>query len=115
MPVVPRHAVLARRAEIDLAIEDYRQTCSALVSMYFQRSLPRDWMADEHGEHCGFRNKKTGQIVEAPLADDANAGHIDPYFFALFVQSTAGHESVSSLILSPFHDAARMLDLVLRI
>jgi hypothetical protein len=92
--------------------EHYRSTCESLVERHRRGSLPPEWAAEEHGGECRFENERTGQVVEAPLREGAEAGRVDPYFFAIFVRTTPGHERVAELIQEDFHDAARMLDLV---
>jgi hypothetical protein len=110
MPVVSRSRVLERRGQVIQAIEQYRQVCTALVEQYQAGTLAPEWQADEHGEHCRFESWKTSQVVEAPLWVDP--GRVDPYFFAIFVRSTAGLEAVAELLEHDFHDAARVLDVV---
>ena len=112
MPVVPRHEVVERRVEVQRAIEDYQSTCASLVQRYRHGSLPREWDAREHGGQCRFENKQTGQIVEAQYGDWADPGRVDPYFFAIFVRTTPGHERVAALVKEDFHDAARILDVI---
>jgi hypothetical protein len=107
MPVVSRDRVRRVLSDILSAIEAFRSECTRLTALRDAGLLPDEWDADDHGEHCHFLNTRTGQIVEAPLYETEV---VDPYFFAVFVQSTPGHEIAASLIVHPFHDAARMLD-----
>ena len=112
MPVVARARVLERRAEILWGLAEYRRACAALVEQYRAGSLPREWRADEHGGHCRFTGRRTGQVVEAPFREWADPDRVDPYFFAEFVKTTAGLERVAELIDHNFHDGARILDVV---
>jgi hypothetical protein len=112
MPVVARARVLERRAEILRAIADYRQVCAALVEQFRAGTLPPDWLATEHGGHCRFTNRRTGQVVEAPFQKWVDPNRIDPYFFAEFVKTTAGLEAVAELIEDRFHDGARILEVM---
>jgi hypothetical protein len=112
MPVVARSWVLERRAEVLGAVAEYRRTCEKLVGQYRAGTLPREWWSDEHGEHCRFENWRTGQVVDAPFWESAERFPVDPYFFALFVKTTAGLESVAELIESEFHDGVRILEVV---
>jgi len=112
MPVVARAQVLDRRAEVLRAIADYRRACAELVEQYRAGTLPREWRADEHGGHCRFMSRRTGQVVEAPFREWADFERVDPYFFAEFVKTTAGLESVAELIEHNFHDGARILEVV---
>jgi hypothetical protein len=110
-PVVARARVQERRAEILAAVEEYRRACSRLIEQYEAGTLPANWKANEHGEHCRFKSRATGQVVEAPL-EWVDPVPVDPYFFAEFVKTTAGLERVAELIEHNFHDGARILDIV---
>jgi hypothetical protein len=110
--VVTRARVLERQAEVVRAIAEYWRTCAELVGRYRAGTLPREWWSDEHGEHCRFENQRKGQVVEAPLWELAEPFPVDPYFFALFIKTTAGLESVAESIEREFHDGARILGIV---
>ena len=127
MPVVAKARVLERRAEVLRAVTAYRRSCATLVEQYRAGTLPREWRAEEHGGECRFTSQRSGQVVEAPFrewADPdqqvvevpfrewADPDQVDPYFFAIFVKTTAGLESVARLIEHNFHDGARILELV---
>jgi hypothetical protein len=112
MPVVGRANVLERRAEVLRAIAEYRWACAALVEQYRAGTLTREWRTGEHGGHCRFTSRRTGQVVEAPYREWADPECVDPYFFAKFVKTTAGLESVAELIEDDFHDGRRILDVV---
>jgi hypothetical protein len=75
-------------------------------------TLSPDWSADEHGEHCRFENRVTGQVVEAPFANPILLKHVDPYFFALFVKSTHSFGSVAALIKDELRDSSQILDVL---
>jgi hypothetical protein len=110
MPVVARARVLERGSEVLRAVNEYRRTCQELIKQYERGTLPADWRTNEHGEHCCFKNRTTGQVVEAPF--DFPDQPVDPYFFALFVKTTSGLERVAELIEQNFHDGARILDIM---
>jgi hypothetical protein len=112
MPVVARSRVLERRGHVLRAIGEYRRTCVDLVARYRGGTLPQEWQADEHGGHCRFESRHTGQVVEARLREWVDPERVDPYFFALFVRSTAGLEPVAELFSNDFHVAARVVDVV---
>jgi hypothetical protein len=112
MPVVARSRVLERHGHIQRAIGEYRRACADLVAKYEAGTLQPEWQADVHGSHCRFESRRTGQVVEAPLPEWVDPAPVDPYFFALFVRTTAGLELVSELLSHDFHDAARILDIV---
>jgi hypothetical protein len=109
MPVVSRARVIERRAKILEAVADYRRACDTLVEQHRAGTLPGEWHTNEHGGHCRFSSRRTGQVVEAPFREWIDPDYVDPYFFAAFVKSTAGLESVAELIEDDFHDAARIL------
>lgn len=112
MKVVDSSRVLPLRSEILRAVEEYRRICASLVAQYLADTLPRDWETGEHGGHCRFRNRHTGQVVEAPMREWVNPDCVDPYFFAMFVRSTPGCEPVAALLTNDYHDPARALDVV---
>jgi hypothetical protein len=112
MPVVARARVLGRRAEVLRAVADYRRACAALVEQYRAGTLAREWRTAEHGGHCRFMSRRTGQVVEAPFREWADPERVDPYFFAEFVKTTTGLEPVAELIEHNFHDGARILEVV---
>lgn len=109
LPLVRQAIVREHRQAIRHAINAYVQTCATLMEQYTHDALPPQWAADEHGEHCQFVHQNSGQTVEAPFHRPTLVSQIDPYFWAVFVKSTAGLESVAALIQHDFHDAARIL------
>ncbi|MBC8103740.1 MAG: hypothetical protein H7Z41_14290 [Cytophagales bacterium] len=112
LPVVARSRILERRAPIFHALAEYKRLCATLAEQYTSGTLSGEWQASEHGDHCCFLNRRTGQRVEAPLTGEADPGRVDPYFLALFLRSTAGFESVAELVTNDFHDVDRMLRIV---
>jgi hypothetical protein len=113
MSVVSRTRVIERRSEVLQAIRSYRETCDCLVREYRVKTLSKEWKTDEHGGHCRFENRRTGQVVEAPYNEWAKPDRIDPYFFSEFVKTTSGFEAVAELIDHNFHDGARILEVVI--
>jgi len=111
-PVVSRSQVLEHRDEIMGALAEYRRLCTELVDKYRKRTLSWLWRTHEHGGHCMFRNRWTGQVVEAPFRDQWDGRTVDPYFFAIFVKSTKKHRSVAKLIEHDYFDTARMLEVL---
>jgi hypothetical protein len=112
MPVVTRARVSQRRSEVLRAIGDYREACGRLVREYTAHTLSPEWQTGEHGGHCRFESRRTGQVVEAPIREWVDPDQVDPYFFSEFVKTTAGYEPVAELIDHKFHDAARILEVV---
>ncbi|MBL0212363.1 MAG: hypothetical protein IPQ07_00500 [Myxococcales bacterium] len=110
LPIVPRARVLARTADVRMAITDYLATRRELMTHYRNGTLDPQWDASEHGGDCTFEHFGTKQVVEAPLWNDR--GQLDPMFFAAFVRSTPAHARVAALLTRDFHDAARILELV---
>src|SRR5262249_25621771 len=82
IPVVARARVQECRAEVLRAISDYRRACAVLVEQYRGGTLPREWRTDEHGGHCRFTNRRTGQAVEAPFREWTDPNRVAPHFFA---------------------------------
>jgi hypothetical protein len=110
MPVVARARVLGHAALVRTAMAAYRSACSSLTAGRIAGKLGPEWSADEHGGHCRFVSRSTGQVVEAPLRPAAEP--LDPYFFAEFLLSTPGYESLAELIAHKFHDTARILEIM---
>ena len=110
-PVIAKATVLAHSEQITHAVMDYINTCSKMLEL-FEKSLLAEWTTDVHGEHVRLENKITRQEIEVPLGGAPEPREVDPYFFARFVKSTPGLESVAQLIGSDFHDAARMLNIL---
>jgi hypothetical protein len=108
--VIARAEIERHRAAITDALAAYRHTCAELVEHYQNGSLDPAWDTGEHGMECRFEHRATGQIVEASL--QSRLHRVDPYFFALFVQSTPEWRHVAELIVEEFHDAARMIDVI---
>lgn len=111
-PVVARSRVLGRRGQILDAIRQYRRIRAALAEQYRAGTLAPGWWAYEHGGDCQFKNRRTGQVVEAPLREWSDPDRVDPYFFAKFVRTTAGFQAVAESLTDDFHDAARILDVI---
>ena len=108
-PVVPRTRVVERREEVVRAVEEYRRLSPLLAEQYRRGELSPEWLVADHGFHCRCENLRTGQVVEAALLERGGTDRVDPYFFAEFVQTTAGFESVADLITNKSHDGARIL------
>lgn len=115
MPVVDTSLVLSHTQDAKLAVDAYIETCTSLQRKYSDGTLSPDWSTDEHGEHRLFENLVTGRVVEAPFTCPLLPEQVDPYFFALFVKSTHAYANVAKLIKHDFHDAARILKLILSI
>lgn len=111
LPVVPRATLVAHHGELVAAIAGYRAICAELLERRQARRLGRMWRVEVHGEHCRFEHRSSGQIIEALLEGGADSP-VDPYFFALYLRTTAGMDGLAALLVHDFHDAARMLDFV---
>jgi hypothetical protein len=110
MRAVSRQLILGSKTAIAAAMRLYRAECERLTALRQAGRLPADWTEYEHGGHCRFENQKTGQIVEASI--NPGVHELDPYFFAEFVSSTPQCSTVARLLTHPYHDAARMLDIL---
>jgi hypothetical protein len=116
MPVVARDRVLSRLHEIRDAMDQYTETCSLLISKLMSGQLEKEWSSYLHGsDHRRFSNSVTGQEVEAPIDGVLALDEIDPYFFSIFVKSRGRFAAVADLIRHDFHDAKRMLEIVLSV
>jgi hypothetical protein len=111
-PTIESTTILSHANEIHVTIDAYIETCTMLHHHHATETLSPDWSADEHGEHCRFENRVTGQVVEAPFANPILLKHVDPYFFALFVKSTHSFGSVAALIKDELRDSSQILDVL---
>lgn len=69
-----------------------------------QETLSENWGFDVHGEHCKFRNMKTGQTFEVTLGDKESIANLDPYFFYEFLETTATLKHLTQYFEHPFRD-----------
>jgi len=107
--VICAEAVRSHEYEIRAAMTDYIETCAQLLTLQQTDRLPPEWSTDDHGGDRCFTNSATGQVVEAPLEHLLTSENMDPYFFSRFVKSTPRHRPVADLISDDFHDALKML------
>jgi hypothetical protein len=121
-------AVQFRRTAADLMDRLSKRLCIPLEAFYsleYRPLLSRGWFRDRwigrldsrwrygfHGHQCGFRNASTGQDVEVELGFRGEFGVLDPFFFARFVATTPGLESVAALFKDGFHDPLRALEVL---
>lgn len=112
LPLVSKARIQVHRQAIHQAMRAYAQTCAELIGKYEANVLSKEWTVDDHGEHCQFVHAGSGQTVEAPFERLTHISQIDPYFFAVFVKSTAELKPVAELIAHDFHDAARILEVM---
>jgi hypothetical protein len=112
--VVNQNRALDKVDDIRKAINAYIDACASLLSQFQAGRISSDWDSFEHGSHCCFENTITGQIVEVPLSGAPTLAQVDPYFFAKYVKSSNEFPSVAKLLKDDFHDAARILDIVLK-
>ena len=83
--LTPRAEIMANYEAIVRTMARYNDMCASLVAAYLACALQPEWAAHEHGAHCLFTNRLTGQRVEAPFDPPADPFQIDPYFFECFV------------------------------
>lgn len=67
-----------------------------------------EWFYYLHGFHCGFRNIKTGQLVEASLVFGLEFGELDPYFFSKYIKSTPEYRPLQVSIYEDYEDGVRI-------
>jgi len=67
-----------------------------------------DWKYYIHGFHCGFKNNKTGQLIEVPLVFGLEFGDLDPYFFSTFIKSTPKYKPLPIEIFEDYADGVRI-------
>lgn len=67
-----------------------------------------DWSYFLHGFHCGFKNNKTGQLIEVPLVYGLEFGDLDPYFFSKFIKSTPKYQPLPVAIFEDYADGVRI-------
>lgn len=111
-PVVSTATVLAHARDIEYAVQLYIEACSTMNAQFENGTLTEEWSSEWHGGDRRFKNARTGQVIEAPVAGPPTPSSIDPYFFAIFAKSTQGLEPVARLLRDDFHDAARMRDIL---
>jgi len=75
--------------------------------LHGEEELTGNWYFDVHGEHCMFKNTKTGQTLEVFLGSPEDVGNMDPYFFYNFIKTTPELAYLTSYFENPFKD---MLD-----
>jgi hypothetical protein len=67
-----------------------------------------EWKYFLHGYHCGFRNKKSGQLIEVPLVFGLEFGDLDPYFFTKFIKSTKEYHPLPVFIYEDYEDGIQI-------
>ena len=67
-----------------------------------------DWRYFIHGFHCGFKNIKTGQLIEVPLVFGQEFGDLDPYFFSKFIKTTPKYKPLPVDIFEDYADGVRI-------
>jgi hypothetical protein len=72
-----------------------------------------EWRYHLHGHHCGFENKKTGQLIEVPLVFSLEFGDLDPYFFSIYIKSTPNYKPLPIKIYDDYADGKRINDKML--
>ncbi|MCG8573446.1 MAG: hypothetical protein MI810_01060 [Flavobacteriales bacterium] len=96
--------------EVKQAIKDYLELSRILLNDYQTNEL-RDWeLVEEHGEHNRYENRKNGQILETCSYPITSFESIDPYFFGLFIKTSAHYPELKKMIKSEFHDTQKIMD-----
>jgi hypothetical protein len=68
-----------------------------------------------HGGECCFTSTRTGQIVDAYIDYGGEFGVLDPYFLSKFIRSSPAHVEAARLLSDNYHDASRVMDVLLRL
>lgn len=66
------------------------------------------WYYFLHGFHCGFKNKKTGQLIETHFIFALEFGDLDPYFFTKFIKTTPEYQPLTIDIYEDYADGVRI-------
>ena len=72
-----------------------------------------DWRYYLHGFHCGFKNSKTGQVIEVPLVFGLEFGDLDPSFFSIFIKSSPTYRPLPVDIYEDYADGQRIINKML--
>lgn len=111
MPVIKRHRIEENETLIRASISHYINLCNQLmIDLENNPNISKEWDTFRHGQHIQFTNKKSEQIVEAPILGISTISQVDPYFWGKFVASTEKYNTINDLIEDTFHDSARILD-----
>jgi hypothetical protein len=86
------------------------EVLGAVLAGHREADLGGGWQGGHHGLGYGFENRVTGQVVDVRLNFGAEFGVLDPYYFALFLKTTPGLESLGRLLRDCYHDGVRVLD-----
>jgi len=78
-----------------------------------QTGKMEEWKYSLHGFHCGFKNKKTGQLIEVSLVFSLEFGDLDPYFFSQYIKSTPEYRPLPIKIYEDYADGKRINDKML--
>ena len=73
-----------------------------------QTGKVENWEYFVHGFHCGFKNNKSGQIIEVPLVFGQEFGDLDPYFFTKYIKSTPSYQPLPINIYEEYADGVRI-------
>ena len=109
-PVIKKEIISKHKKRIIDAVDQYISDCLKLEHERENNTISNDWIIDEHGMHCYYKNAVTGQVVEAPIMQTSNIDNLDPYFFSLYVKSTPELSDIAELIEDNYHDARKIID-----
>ena len=57
-----------------------------------------EWSFFFHGGNCRFDNLNTGQILDIKFTNSPEFGHIDPYFFFLYMTTTDKFKGLEKVV-----------------
>ena len=99
---------LANKLGLKLNEDFPMETFNKLKRGRRQAGEMENWEYFVHGYHCKFNNKKTGQVIEAPLIFGLEFGDLDPYFFTRFIKSTPKYHPLPVKIFEDNADGVRI-------
>ena len=99
---------LVERLDLKLNKDFPMETFNELKRDKRQTGKVDNWRYFVHGFHCGFENKKTGQVIEVPLVFGLEFGDLDPYFFTRYIKSTPKYKPLPVEIFEDYADGVRI-------
>jgi uncharacterized protein DUF6896 len=102
--------LMARVAsKLELQPSDFADLSAPWMAREEPGQLESGWEFSFHGLECRLWHPLTGQTLEVRLEFAPEFGVLDPYFFAIFVRTSARHAQVATLFADDFHDPRHAL------
>lgn len=99
---------LVNRLDLNLNKDFPMETFNELKRDKRQIGKLENWKYFVHGFHCGFKNNKTGQMIEVAFVFGQEFGELDPYFFSKFIKSTPYYRPLPVEIFEDYADGVRI-------